>query len=209
MNSRDGIDYDAMQTAMLACTGTPFSSVFDTEAPVPLHLFHFTPDFGESPLIYAHRNGHGSMICKLKEGGWRLTKYWKDRTEVNRFPTRFERDTPQLLFPLISKGDEELLTLLPYDATRSGPRLAAFRERLLEVHWARGSDTFTLKSLEASTHGLQSSPFEGKLWDSREAALWCDQMIPSMRRSLEIERAGDAMQATVGDLEDHPLAFMF
>ena len=214
MNSFDGVDYDAIKAAVRA-VDVPYADVVDRSAPVPLHLLHYDIEgnWAKSPLIYAHRNGNGCMLVKLKDGaGYRMCRYWKDIEEVNKFATRFTKPTAEQLFPFISTSDTETLQLLPKSAARPFTRFASFREHLIDLTFERGGeDAFTLAWLDKPDLPRLNSPrFVGKPWESEEAVQWCQRMLPSVRAQQEMDRVNlTASTAVFGELEDHPLAFMF
>jgi hypothetical protein len=82
---------------------------------------------------------------------------------------------------------------------------------MLTLHSERGSDRFQLGWTEEVNRPRVLSPFfTGKPWENLNAVEWCDKMLPSKRAELDLARVNlTAATATFGDLEDHPLAFMF
>lgn len=184
--------------------------VVDRAAAVPLTLIHLGgahEAYDKSPIIWAHRNGHGSMFQVTREGAWRMTKFWKDADEAASSASDFARPEVEDLFPLISVGEEELLTFLP-KSLGERPRTVIYREHMLDYRWDK-RDGFTLHHREYG----ESPMFEGKLWESLEAVVWCQERLPSVRETIERERAwGTADQpvaALSGAASQSPLWGMF
>lgn len=209
VNTRDGIDYDAINAA-IAGVMKPLVSIAPNNVGLPLYVYHFTTEISESPIIYAHRNGSGSMIARLADRtGFRLCKFWREPEECNRYPTKFQTSAQEDLFHLITAADTETLTLMPKAVINARDRYVAFREKLLRVQFLRGAEKFRL-FYEGEGASISSPEFEGKVWASLEAVTWCDAEIPTFLGQTMIAAAKEELDtAIVDDLADHPLAYMF
>jgi len=178
--------------------------VMDRENIVPVHVFYpgrmARPE--QSPLLYVHRNGHGSMIAKTEDGRWRLCKYWKEPSAVEQAQTAFIKDDLHEIYDMISVGMGESLTFVPKEIT-GRRRLVVFREHLLGLQWGGSQEQFSLSFGD----GARLSPqFTGKVWESSEAVEWCDANLDTFRKAkLMGARQAKVREIVQRRLEDSPI----
>lgn len=202
---------EATVAAHVAAFGQPDAITLDDET----HVFHFAHgrDWRESPILFVNRNGNQFRLIEETDGRWALLKTWNtiwDGADTWQDP-KLRRDTPMEVLKLSGIGPQgkdtfEALSLLP-KGTTSGRRRAAYRGHLLQVGFDVDANQFHVTAL---IDGLpKASPrFNGKLWESKEAAAWCKLNLPVNEQVGTGLVAPTGISAVIQDASEKELAVL-
>lgn len=189
------IDWVASVTAGRDWSSLVCDVIEDQE--VPLHLFHFATkgNYESLPIIYAHRNGAGSMLVRTKSAKWRLCSFWNEPDQLR--PTAHIRDDISDLFPLVSVADNEKLTLLP-KSLGERPRRVVFREHICIL----GSCSPKAEGfyITAPVGDVQTDAYLGKPWENTLVCVELAQRVETMRGSMESRISETQHQAALATL---------
>lgn len=181
------------------------------------HVFHFDRGgfWEESPILFVNRNGHHFRVIEQTAGDFLFAKTWNGMFDTVswQIEAQLRRPDPAKLINLCGIGPQgrrggtfESLCLLPRDAT-AGRRKACWRQHLIDVHFERGTDTFSL--LRPGTDD-EWARFEGKLWESTGAEKQAREWLGDQEVKITAPaKRGPLTQDQSAALEANPLWGMF
>lgn len=189
--------------AYVAGAGKPASVTIAED----IHIFHFEADdnWHQASILFVNRNGHHFRVIRQAAGDFLFVKTWNGMFEYDDWMASagLRRGSVEQLINLCGSGPQgknaafEGLCLLPRNAT-TGRRKAVWRSHMLDVGFDRADDSFTLH------HPYDKSlvqKFQGKLWESREAASWCAQELAGFGSTVSDTAAAPAAPDPVDEKE--------